>query len=788
MIGQNDLWSIFQALPGNYIILLPDAPKFTIVAFNDKRAAETFTRQDHIGRGIFEAFPDNPDDPEANGVAMLTASLETVLRTKHAHQMTVQKYDIPKADGRGFEMRYWLPVNIPVMNAEGEVGYIIHAAEDVTARITAEKRENTARENFEGFFNQAPTPFAVLTGQEFRFSYANPAYIELMNHRHLVGRVLADAIPELEGQPFMQLIKNVLDTGQPYHGVEVPATAHFQGEAATTTRYFNLSYTPYRDVDGKVNAVLANAFDVSEQVALRERDHVNKLNQHAYDLFMQAPVGICILMGDDHRIVLANEPMLEMWGRQAPVLEKPLLEELPELERQGFIELLNEVKRTGQPFHANEHMAQLMRGGKKEEVYINFVYQPYYDQDGRINGILVIAAEVTEQVLSRKKIEDAEETTRLALESGDLGAYEIDLVTDEMITSARFNAIWGVDHAAARSEYSAAIHDEDKPVRLKAHEQSLKTGKLQYEARVIWKDGSTHWVRVNGTILFDIDRKPRRLLGVIQDISDQRAFAEEMERLVSERTAELEMANLQLEQTNKELEQFASITSHDLQEPLRKIQVFNSMLINGGGLTEQARIYADKIASAAQRMGGLIKDLLEYSRLTQNGAEITDVDLNGLLQLVLSDFELLIAQKGATIKMGHLETIKAIALQINQLFFNLIGNALKFSKPDVPPVVTISGSYLNEADKAKEYPDLQRERAYYRIAITDNVIGFEQSYADRIFLDFQRLNNQTDYGGYGIGLALCSKVVANHGGKIKAEGRVGEGATFTVVLPVNLKG
>ena len=366
--------SIFQLLPGSYIILLPDAPKFTIIAFNRKRSAETFTKLEHIGKGIFEAFPDNPDDLEADGVAKLTASLQLVLRDKNTHEISVQKYDIPTDNCRGFEPRYWLLRNVPVLDDDGEIMYIIHCVQDLTMQVTAEQRENLTRQNFKDFFNQTTAPFAVLTGRKFHFAYANPAYVEIMNNRQLEGKYLLEAIPELEGQPFLQQIENVFDTGIAYHGVEVPATAHFKGSGVATTRFLNLSYAPFRDESGLIKGILAYAYDVTEQVAMRKRDQTNQLNQQAYDLFMQAPVGICILKEPNHRILLANAPMLEIWGKDSSIIGKPLLTALPEINGQGFIELLNTVKETGTTHYSNEHLASLVRNGTNEAVYINFVY------------------------------------------------------------------------------------------------------------------------------------------------------------------------------------------------------------------------------------------------------------------------------------------------------------------------------------------------------------------------------------------------------------------------------
>jgi PAS domain S-box-containing protein len=663
--------------------------------------------------------------------------------------MQIQKYDILSHSEEFFEERYWLPENIPVLDKEGEVKYIIHSVKDMTEQVV---------------------------------SFANAAYIELMNNRQLVGKTLREAIPELEGQPFLQLLEQVFDTGIPFNGIEVPATAVYKGLQEPATRYFNLSYTAFRNMDAVITGVLAYAYDVTEQVLLRKKEATFKLNQQLYLLFMQAPVGICILTGPEYIVTLANHPVLEIWGKDASIIGKPLLKALPEIDGQEFVEILDGVKNSGKSFHASEYEASLVRDGKEEQVYLNFVYQPYYDSDGTITGVVAIATEMTEHVLARKKIEYAEETARLAIESAELGSYEINLETNEMTTNPRFNAIWGFEHPVHRSEYAASINVEDRPTRVKAHTESLKTGKLFYEARVNWNDGSEHWIRVNGKVLYDVERKPLRLLGVIQDITEQRAFAEKMTRVVAERTEELQKANAQLGNSNKELEQFAYITSHDLQEPLRKIQVFSSKLLGHEQLPAHAMIQIEKISGAAKRMGGLIKDLLEYSRLSQSTIHFREVNLGEVLQQVLSDFELMIVQKNATVKSDLLETIDANPVQINQLFFNLLGNALKFSKPDVPPVITIQAEKLSK-EKKSGYPQLLQGTDYYEIIFTDNGIGFDQEYAERIFTVFQRLNQQSEYGGYGIGLALCSKVVSNHNGLLLAEAALNEGAKFTVMLP-----
>jgi PAS domain S-box-containing protein len=233
---------------------------------------------------------------------------------------------------------------------------------------------------------------------------------------------------------------------------------------------------------------------------------------------------------------------------------------------------------------------------------------------------------------------------------------------------------------------------------------------------------------------------------------------------------ELQSALRHLEQSNRELEDFAYVASHDLQEPLRKIQAFGDLLRSkhAAALPDQARDYIERMQSAAKRMQVLINDLLSFSRVTTKAQPFAPVDLAHVAAEVVKDLEIRLHDSGGQITLGAMPVIDADPLQMRQLLQNLAGNALKFHRPDVPPVVEIEGAI--EGDRC-------------RLTVTDNGIGFEDKYAERIFTMFERLHGRTQYEGTGIGLAICRKIVERHGGEIRAHGKPGAGATFTVTLP-----
>lgn len=260
--------------------------------------------------------------------------------------------------------------------------------------------------------------------------------------------------------------------------------------------------------------------------------------------------------------------------------------------------------------------------------------------------------------------------------------------------------------------------------------------------------------------------------------------AQELEKKVSERTAELEKKNQELKRTNQELEQFAYVSSHDLQEPLRKIQTFSDMVLaKMKDPTFDATSYLQKINASAQRMSILIKDLLNYSRVNKADQYFEPVDLNQVLENVLEDFEVLIRQKNAQLLSSPLPTIMGVPVQLNQLFYNLISNALKFSER--PPVIKVSARTIASPDQSTLLPE-DAAGHYTELTFEDNGIGFSQEYVDKIFTIFQRLNDRQKYNGTGIGLAICKKIVENHGGYITATGVEGQGATFTMYLPLEV--
>lgn len=313
------------------------------------------------------------------------------------------------------------------------------------------------------------------------------------------------------------------------------------------------------------------------------------------------------------------------------------------------------------------------------------------------------------------------------------------------------------------------------------YKRALESGTMFFEARIVRGDQSIRWIRVNGVTLYS-NGQASRMIGTTLDITSQREISEHLEQKVARRTRELTRLNRLLEKSNHDLEQFAYIASHDLQEPLRKIQTFATLAENVDNEVGRKR-YLTKVREEAQGMSALVRDVLTFSRLSAI-PEFSKVDLNEVVEDVKSELALLISETGATITCTDLPEVMGIQRQLGQLLSNLISNSLKFARQR--PEVTITCRVLPREEVDKLHT-LQPGREYVQLMVKDNGIGFEQRYADQIFNIFQRLNSREAYPGNGVGLALCKKIAENHNGAISAKSTPGEGTVIYITLPAKKK-
>lgn len=386
-----------------------------------------------------------------------------------------------------------------------------------------------------------------------------------------------------------------------------------------------------------------------------------------------------------------------------------------------------------------------------------------------------INKDLINQQRANKKLMIAQESISHAEEIGEFGSWQWDLQTTKLIYSDNQYRLLGCEpqsFEATLDNFLQFVHPEDKDKVLDNRDKIVnETIPTKISFRIIRKDGAIRYLTSLSKLLIDAAGSKVRI-GINQDVTEQYL-----------NNIRLEDKNHELEQSNKELASFNHFASHDLQEPLRKIQVFISRIIEKEKetLSETGHEYFGKILASANRMRILIDDLLLFSRTNKAEKVFENADLNELLENAKQECAQSIEEKKATIKSASLPTANVIPFQIQQLFINLIGNSLKYSKPNVAPLINID--YANVT--VSKYPFLKGNSAkkYLKISVSDNGLGFEQQYAANIFNLFQRLHQDVDYPGTGIGLSICKKIIENHNGVITAKGVLDEGAEFTFFLP-----
>ncbi len=377
---------------------------------------------------------------------------------------------------------------------------------------------------------------------------------------------------------------------------------------------------------------------------------------------------------------------------------------------------------------------------------------------------------------SNKQLLIANESNKHAEKIGEFCTWIWNLETQKLSYSDNLYRLLGCKPHAFESSmdnFIRFVHPEDKE-KVTIDTNSILEGEKERTVqffRIIREDGQLRYFKsIAKSVVYSKENKT--IIGIISDITDEH-----------HKNITIEQRNFELEQTNTELESFNHVASHDLQEPLRKIQTFISRISKTDTdlMSETGREYIAKIQLAATRMRTLIDDLLLFSRSNKTDKAFVLTDLNELLLNAKQELADTILDKNAVINAEELPSINVIPYQIQQLFINLISNSLKYSKPDVNPIITIQCEKISvsQISSLKTNP----EKEYYQISISDNGMGFDQQFSESIFTLFQRLHTSAEFPGTGIGLAICKKIVENHMGAIKAEGKLNVGATFTIFLP-----
>ena len=688
----------------------------------------------------------------------------------------------------------------PTFSKNKEVSGVLVVASDVTQQVQSRKKIEESEAKFRLLIEEAPVATCLYVGREMRVELANEIMLGYWGKdRSVIGLPLTEALPEIVGQVYPEILDRVFTTGVTYEGKA--SRAEIVKNGIRNTYYYDVTYKPLLDTNGKVYAIMDMAVDITDRVmAMKElEESETKLR----GIISSAPAAIGLFVGRDLIIENPNQTFIDIVGKGPDIVGLPLREAMPELltDGQHFLKILDDVFTTGVMYQSTASQAKIIQNGVMTSNYYNMSYTPVFDDKGEVYAILDIAIDVTEQVKAQQKLEIAESSLREAVELAELGTWSLDAKTLYVTYSDRLLKWYGIDPTNNPGQFCPVIHKKDyERVKLMV-EAALKPGSdglldAEYTA-VNLITGQEMIIHVHGKTVFAEDGSPIVINGTSQDITLQRQNQRALEKQVEQRTEqlaaaieelqatneELEESNEQLTYSNDELAQYAYVASHDLQEPLRKIRVFTSRLKALDTTDQQTQQTLDKISRAAERMTLLIQDLLNFSKLLKNDSMLKPVDLTDIVQAVINDFELTIAEKEAQINIGPLPAIQAVGLQMNQLFFNLVSNSLKFVKTGVKPRISIEARQITNEEAAKYVRKTIAFSNYYDIIVTDNGIGFEAQFSEQIFEVFKRLHGREIYPGSGIGLSLCRRIAENHNGHLFAESVAGHGTKFHLIVP-----
>ncbi len=744
-----------------------------------------------LGKPLAEAVPELKGQPFLH-------ILDEVFTTGNTYTAAAARTELAVAGVLGtyyFDFTYK-----PLRNAAGEVYAILEMAVDVTERVTALKKLEASELYFRNLTDTAPV-ILWITEPDGRCSYLNKQWYAYTGQspEEAEGFGWLDAThpndkPEA-GRLFLEANED-----------QVPFSVNYRLRTQNGTYRWAIDKgSPRFNANGAYEGMIGTVVDVHEELVARQQ--LAESEAKLRSVILNAPAAIGLFVGRDLIVDLPNQTFIDIVGKGPDIVGKPLREVMPELENQSFLQILDDVFTSGSMFQSFASQVDIVQQDVMTHNFYNITFTPLFDAEGAVYAILDISIDVTERVLAERRLAESRMQLLTSFEQSPVGIAlisEIDLTfrmanpfygrlvdrtPEELIGKSLLDAIPELQGQGFDKLLRNVIDSGDPYIANELAVALIRNGQLEtiYVDMTCQPYREADSERVSGVLIVatDVTQQVRTRQTIEESERKFRTLSSELDEQVQQRTHQLQASVQDLERSNENLQQFAYIASHDLQEPLRKIQSFGDILRRkyAAQLGEGAG-HLERMQTAAGRMSTLIDDLLIFSRISTQQDSSTPVSLDRVVKAVSTDLELLIEETGAVIEVESLPTVPGDRSQLSQLFQNLLSNALKFRRPGTIPTVRVSRHRVAAADLPPSALPSRVAPAYHRIDVTDNGIGFEEQYADRIFQVFQRLHGKAEYAGTGIGLAICKKVAANHGGGITARSQPGQGATFSVYLPV----
>lgn len=800
---------LFQALfnsPVPRAIINTDAPHFSILATNDAhKQATNSVGKDIYGKSVWEVF--SPDESGSNGGELLMSAFIEAIEHFQTILMPPFRYDVASEDPPGMSVKWWQLEIIPVAKNDTKPEYLLVNSNDITEQVfkeeairEAQRQEAAINEEFvslneeltatieelrcaqeelerfnntleeqvtrrtheltlsEGKFRtlveQSPVAIALLKGSRHVVDSVNAEMMKLWGKTEdVIGKPIIEALPEMQGQPYPKILQVVLNSGVPFHANE--AEVVLVRNNAAEKGYYNFINFPITEADGEINSIIVVANEVTQQVLARRKIEESESNLHT--LILKAKYPLMILRGRELVVEIANHGIAEMWAMPLKdITGKKLLEILPGLEGQPFPELLSKVFDTGVNYSQEEEVFYLDTAEGVIQKYTSFYYDPIFDDNKNVSGIIVTAHDITDSVNARKELERVYEQASLSKEAAQLGLFDMDLKKGTMEWDTRCRELFGISHkneVSYEHDFLPGLHSDDRErvsdTITNLFNKKISNGDYDVEYRTVGvQDGKVRWVRAKGKVFFDAQDKPLRFIGSVLDITDKKR-----------------------EEQRKN--DFIGMVSHELKTPITSLKAYIQMLYRTAKKVEDKNTIAALAQADKQvkKMTNMINGFLNISRLESGNLHLTisEFDINRLIQEVIDDLSLTSGPHIIRFNSRKEILVNGDEEKIGHVVSNIISNAIKYSGDN--SVIDISTTVGQNN---------------VLVSIKDNGIGISENDIDKLFGRYYRVEGVDNkfISGFGIGLYLSAEIIKRHHGKIWAESKLDEGAAFFFSIPI----
>lgn len=615
-------------------------------------------------------------------------------------------------------------------------------------------KSNISQDSLVLLLTQAPIALSMLMGNDFVIQVANPQMLELWGKQpQIIGLKLIEALPEIQDQPFIDILKEVKTTGNPYKGYK--HLAYIEREGKTQECYFDFIYAPiYNDDETEIIGVSVVATETTDQVLAEKK--VAETEYKFENLIKESDFAIAIYKGEDFIIDMANDKMLKTWGKDKSIIGKRIEQGIPELVGQAFLGLLKKVYESGETYAANEDRADLVVDGKLQTYYYNFSYQPLKNHNGEVYAIANVAVDVTDVVLTKKKLQENEDKYKNLADSLPIIIWTAD--KDGNIDY--YNKKWydysgfeGVDNRQNAS--SKILHPDDFPRAMAIWKKSQKN-KVAYEIEYQFKDKSKEngyrWFLGRAVPIKDENDDVIQWIGTCTDIDEFKQFQQQKDN-------------------------FLGIASHELKTPLTSLKLYSQFLEKNLRKKEDDSnaMVALKMDEQINKLNNLINDLLDVTKI-QNGKILlnnSDFDFDELVNEIVEEQQMSTRHKIEVFSHQSIGIVFSDRHRISQVISNLINNAVK---------------YFPDSDKILITSKLTDDNTIL-FSVKDFGIGIPENKKERVFEQYYRVSGSKEhtFPGLGLGLYISSEIIKRTGGRIFVNSVEGKGSDFCFEIPKTSK-